>query len=145
MELVLLESSLLELCSTQSEYPAKMVGLSKDLPCCNGKPYYPCYWVLFTNTPPDWLGQHIEYPTGACSPRKQLIGAVTSSVFYAESSRSCSQNPASVVVSPLEWSSLKPHTDVFRTVLWVVRLTQNPWQLSPARSGITQNIPSGLN
>ena len=51
-------------------YPAEMVGLSKELPRFNGKPYYPCYWVLFTNTPPIWLGRHIEYPAGACSPRK---------------------------------------------------------------------------
>ena len=81
-------------------YPAEMVGLSKELPRFNGKPYYPCYWVLFTNTPPIWLGQHIEYPAGACSPRKQLIGAAIQFDVLSRVLRVLlTQNPTSVTVS----------------------------------------------
>ena len=63
-----------------------MVGWNKDLPSFNGKPCYPCYQGLFANTPPVWLGQHIEYPTGACSPRK-LVAEGTPCEYPAESGR----------------------------------------------------------
>ena len=61
---------------TPCEYPTEMVGLTKELPRFYGKPYYPCYWVLSTNTPPIWLGWHIEYPTGAWSPRKLVAKGI---------------------------------------------------------------------
>ena len=82
-----------------TKYPAEMVGLSKELPRFNGKPYYPCCWVLFTNTPPNWLGWHIEYPAGACSPQKQLIGAaIQFNVLCRVLRELLTQNPTSVAV-----------------------------------------------
>ena len=58
------------------EYPVEMVGQSKDLPRCSGKPCCPHYQGLFANTPPIWLGQCIEYPAGACSPQKLVAKGI---------------------------------------------------------------------